>query len=121
MNKRQADAILDNLLNQPDAAKRLADAIISDFERAEARRLEHVARIDALEKPTTMRWCVSAAGNQGRGWLKTVAWDESKPGWVVKSTTWTPHRKKAGCFLPECALAVAKQMSQLVDIKFEKP
>lgn len=121
MTKRDAERIINDLLNQPDAAQKLADAIVADFDAAAKRHQVHCAKIDALEKPQSMRWCISAAGTQGRMWVKTVRWDESKPGWVLKSATFTAKRIQAGCFLPECATAIAKSYSNLVDLKFERP
>lgn len=121
MNMNDMRRKLDDLLNQPDAAQKLADAIVEDFDRRHQRHVAHCAKIDALDKPQSPRWCVSAAGTRGRMWVKSVKWDESKPGWVFKSATFTAKRVQAGCFLPECALAMAKAYSNLVDIRFEKP
>jgi hypothetical protein len=120
MNRRQAMDALDRLLAQPNAAQVLGDALIADFDAQEARRVAHVARIDALEKPSTPRWCLSRAATTGRAWLLSVTWMDG-PGWKVSSTKWTFQQKKAGCFLPECALAVAQQMVQMVEPRFERP
>lgn len=99
----------------------LTNAIIAAIEADLARNQAHCRKIDALPLPGTPRVCLSAAGTRGgRFWLKSATYADG-PGWQVKSTKWTAKKIQAGCFLPEVAVAIAKQFPQLIDLQFEKP
>jgi len=93
----------------------ITNKLIAAFDDMHERNLAHAAKIDKLPLPGTSRVCVKSGGY----WLESVSYEDG-PGWNVKKTSWTQKRIKAGCFLPEVAVAVAKQMSHL-NISFEKP